>query len=79
MGGFSRDYYRDPLDGACREPLVTITCPSAKDPWYAEEHPGRANALILVEGLPEWFDDFKDEAWWGRCTAVASSWPIALN
>ena len=51
MGRASRDYYAAPLGGHCREPLVTITCPSAKDPWYPIEHPGRANALLLVEGL----------------------------
>lgn len=69
MGRFSRDYYADPLDGPCRSPLVTITCPSAKDPWYGHEHPGRANALLLIEGLPEWFDEFKDEEWGRRSEA----------
>lgn len=69
VGKFCRDYYRDPLDGACREPLITITCPSAKDPWYVQQHPGRANALMLVEGLPEWFEAFEGESWGRRSKA----------
>lgn len=66
VGAFSRDYYRDPLGGACRSPLVTITCPSAKDPWYVHNHPGRSNALLLVEGLPEWFKEFEGQSWGRR-------------
>lgn len=37
------------------EPLITLTCPAAKDPLYGAELPGRSNVLLLAEGLKGWF------------------------
>lgn len=72
VGAFSRDFYDAPLHadgGGCREALVTITCPSAKDPWYdGNTGGGRANVLLLAEGLSEWFAKFEGESW-GRRSA----------
>lgn len=52
-------FYADPF---CQEELggclMTLTCPSAKDPRYADDLPGRSNVLLLIEGLPEWFEQY---------------------
>lgn len=56
-------FYENPLEV---EPLVTITSPSAKDAWYRSRTPNRSNALLLVEGLAEWFEPFGDERWGRR-------------
>ena len=56
-------FYADPLG---TEPLVTLTSPSAKDAWYRHRTPDRSNALLLVEGLSEWFEPFEDERWGRR-------------
>ena len=56
-------FYADPLNV---DPLVTITSPSAKDAWYKHERPGRSNALLLIEGLAEWFRPFEEERWGRR-------------
>ena len=59
VGAFSRDYYADPFrdearDGAPFEPLITITCPSAKDPSRADDP--TSTAILLAEAVPEWTD-----------------------
>ena len=59
VGAFSRDYYADPFrdearDGAPFEPLITITCPSAKDPSRADDP--TSTAILLAEAAPEWTD-----------------------
>jgi len=53
------EFYADPL-GAQRECLMTLTCPSAKDPLYGQQFPGRSNVLLLVEGMHEWFAHLAD-------------------
>jgi len=79
VGRACRDFYANPLGGDAAsseaggkkvkkpvEPLVTITSPSAKDPTWERDHPGRANALLLMEGIEDWFEPFKDTSWGRR-------------
>ena len=48
-------FYKDPANQpGC---LVTLTCPSAKDPGYNKMFPGTSNVLLLTEGKYEWFDE----------------------
>ena len=51
-------YYADPF--SLNEPLMTLTCPSAKDPAYPNSN--SANVLLLIEGLKPWFEE------WGGST-----------
>lgn len=60
----SRRRRRDPF--AQREPLITLTCPAAKDPEYAREYPGTSNVLLLAEGVCEWFERFRDDRYGSR-------------
>jgi all-trans-retinol 13,14-reductase len=39
--------------------LVTLTCPSAKDPLYSRDYPNTSNVLLLTEAKIEWFDDMR--------------------
>ena len=49
-------FYEDPeKQKGC---LVTLTCPSAKDPGYNKMFPGTSNVLLLTEGKFEWFEKF---------------------
>jgi phytoene dehydrogenase-like protein len=55
-------FYEDPLNtmGGC---LVTLTCPSAKDPIYEATYPDSSCVLLLTEAKHEWFD----ESTFGEC------------
>ena len=57
VGAFSRDYYADPFrddakNGVTFEPLITITCPSAKDPSRANDP--TSTVILLAEAVAEW-------------------------
>ena len=59
VGAFSRDYYADPFrddakNGVTFEPLITITCPSAKDPSRANDP--TSTVILLAEAVAEWTD-----------------------
>jgi all-trans-retinol 13,14-reductase len=47
-------------------PLVYISFPSAKDPAFKDNYPGKATIEIVAPGPWEWFDDWADEPWGKR-------------
>ncbi len=47
-------------------PVVYISFPSAKDPDYAERHPGTATIEIVAPAPYEWFTKWRDETWGKR-------------
>jgi len=50
-------FYADPMSQpGC---LVTLTCPSAKDPVYEQTYPDSSCVLLLTEAKWEWFQDFE--------------------
>eukprot|EP00005_Dracoamoeba_jomungandri_P004457 CAMPEP_0174252230 /NCGR_PEP_ID=MMETSP0439-20130205/1791_1 /TAXON_ID=0 /ORGANISM="Stereomyxa ramosa, Strain Chinc5" /LENGTH=686 /DNA_ID=CAMNT_0015332741 /DNA_START=335 /DNA_END=2395 /DNA_ORIENTATION=+ len=48
-------FYADPFGE--KGGLVTLTCPSAKDPKYKQHFPDTSNVLLLTEAKWEWFSD----------------------
>jgi phytoene dehydrogenase-like protein len=48
-----RAFYADPW--CQKQPLITLTCPSAKDPLYDSLYPGQSNVLLLSEANSDWF------------------------
>ena len=58
VDAYMADFYDDPF--AQKECLMTLTCPSAKDPLYGKDMPGRSNVLLLIEGIPDaWYENFE--------------------
>lgn len=53
-----KEFYRDPFSQ--KEPLITLTCPSAKDPAYEKDYPNTSNVLLLAEGMQDWFAGMPD-------------------
>lgn len=48
------DFYQSPFkQKGC---LITLTCPSAKDPIYDQKFPNECNVLMLSEGRMDWFN-----------------------
>lgn len=47
-------------------PLVYISFPSAKDPAFQKNYPGRATIEIVAPGPWEWFSDWADKPWGKR-------------
>ena len=47
-------------------PVIYISFPSAKDPKYAERHPGTATIEIVAPAPYEWFDKWRNETWGKR-------------
>eukprot|EP00658_Telonema_sp_P-2_P082584 TRINITY_DN875_c0_g1_i2.p1 TRINITY_DN875_c0_g1~~TRINITY_DN875_c0_g1_i2.p1 ORF type:complete len:810 (+),score=184.88 TRINITY_DN875_c0_g1_i2:186-2615(+) len=45
-------------DTMSRKALITLTCPSAKDPLYQHRYPGCSNVLLLAEADWSWMDKF---------------------
>eukprot|EP00958_Prasinococcus_capsulatus_P023947 scaffold3674_cov371-Prasinococcus_capsulatus_cf.AAC.4 len=76
ISAMQEDFYRDPFSQ--KECLMTLTCPSAKDKFYAKDLPGRSNVLLLIEGMPEWFRDF-DETQHGRRTDDYKQLKVAIH
>jgi phytoene dehydrogenase-like protein len=47
-------------------PLVYISFPSAKDPAFETNYPGRATIEIVAPGPYDWFADWADQPWGKR-------------
>jgi phytoene dehydrogenase-like protein len=62
----SAEYYADPFssqqgegEGDKEKPvLLFVGFPSAKDPSFREQHPGRSTCVVITEAKTEWFQDF---------------------
>lgn len=52
-------FYDDPIKYG-DEANITLTFPSAKDPFYCIKFPNKSNALLLCEAKWEWFESFKE-------------------
>jgi len=52
-------YYQNP--SAVRPPVTYIGFPCTKDPTWKERYPGVSNAIVISDGLYEWFQDWADE------------------
>ncbi len=53
-------------DGDAPFPVVYISFPSAKDPDYANRHPGTATVEIVAPAPYRWFEQWNDEVWGKR-------------
>ena len=47
-------------------PVVYLSFPSAKDPDYANRHPGTSTIEIVAPAPYEWFEKWRDETWGKR-------------
>jgi hypothetical protein len=57
ISNLERALFKDPKAYA-RKALITLTCPSAKDPLYQDRYPGCSNVLLLAEADWSWFEKF---------------------
>jgi all-trans-retinol 13,14-reductase len=55
-------------DDSAEFPVVYISFPSAKDPDYANRHPGTATIEIVVPAPYAWFEKWKGSTWGKRGT-----------
>jgi all-trans-retinol 13,14-reductase len=60
---FDANVARSTADPSAAFPLLFISYPSAKDPTFADRHPGRATAEIVVPAPFAWFERWTQTRW----------------
>jgi all-trans-retinol 13,14-reductase len=61
--GFDEGYERHLQSPGSRVPLVYISFPSAKDPDWAEKHPGMSTIQVMAACPYEWVERWEESKW----------------